>query len=91
MLIRVKPLQIAAAGIERTTHIPAVVDGRPQAADGVLVDLANVIWCTGFLPDFDWIDLPGLDSSGRLLSRRGSLSTAGPSMRSARNSTSHSP
>jgi hypothetical protein len=23
-----------------------------------MLDVANVIWCTGFRPDFSWIDLP---------------------------------
>ncbi len=27
-------------------------------ADGRVLDAANVIWCTGFHPDFSWIDLP---------------------------------
>ena len=59
------------AGVERTSRITGVVDGRPQTEDGTVLDVANVIWCTGFLPDFDWIDLPGLDASGRLDSERG--------------------
>ena len=43
-----------------------VVDGSPVTEDGDVLDVANVIWCTGFKPDFGWVDLPGLDSSGRL-------------------------
>ncbi len=43
-----------------------MVDGRPRNEDGEVLDVANVIWCTGFEKDFGWIDLPGLDSSGRL-------------------------
>jgi putative flavoprotein involved in K+ transport len=38
-----------------------------------VLDVANVIWCTGFKPDFGWVDLPGLDSSGRLYTERGSV------------------
>ena len=26
--------------------------------DGRVLDVENVIWCTGFEPDFSWIDLP---------------------------------
>jgi putative flavoprotein involved in K+ transport len=26
--------------------------------DGRLLDVANVIWCTGYQPNFAWIDLP---------------------------------
>lgn len=26
--------------------------------DGRVLDVANVIWCTGYRPDFSWIHLP---------------------------------
>ncbi|MEV0287482.1 NAD(P)-binding domain-containing protein [Kribbella sp. NPDC050820] len=72
-LIRQKEKDLLAVGIERVARIGAVVDGRPQTEDGDLLDVANVIWATGFLPDFGWIDLPGLDSSGRLANQRGAV------------------
>ena len=28
------------------------------------MEVSNVIWCTGFVPDFSWIDLPILDPNG---------------------------
>ena len=71
MLIRVKPHQIDAAGIERTARIGGIVDGRPQTEDGDVLDVQNVVWCTGFVPDFGWLDLPGLDASGDLPNDRG--------------------
>jgi len=70
-LIRTKPEDVEAAGIERTARIHGVVDGRPQTEDGRVLDVANVIWATGFVPDFGWIALPGLDSSGHLPNDRG--------------------
>ena len=70
-LIRQKEKDLVAAGIERLPRIAGVVDGRPQTEDGQALDVANVIWCTGFRPGFGWIDLPGLDSSGRLDTERG--------------------
>ena len=30
-----------------------------------------MIWCTGFRPDFSWIDLPVFDEDGEPLHRRG--------------------
>jgi putative flavoprotein involved in K+ transport len=71
MLIRQKEKDLVAAGIERLPRISGVVDGRPRTEDGQVLDVANVIWCTGFRPGFGWIDLPGLDSSGRLETERG--------------------
>jgi putative flavoprotein involved in K+ transport len=49
------------------------VAGRPRTEDGELLDVDNVIWCTGFEKGFGWIDLPGLDSTGRLDEERGAV------------------
>jgi putative flavoprotein involved in K+ transport len=55
---RVRRTDIRAAGIERVGRTTGVRDGRPLLDDGRLLDVSNVIWCTGFTPDFSWIDLP---------------------------------
>ena len=57
-LIRVKPADLDAAGVERAARVTGVRDGKPMLADGRVLDVANVIWCTGFHPGFSWIDLP---------------------------------
>jgi putative flavoprotein involved in K+ transport len=57
-LVRVKPKDLAAAGIQRVPKVVGVRDGRPLLADQRVLEVANVIWCTGFDPDFSWIDLP---------------------------------
>jgi putative flavoprotein involved in K+ transport len=59
-LIRVKPKDLAAAGVERVQRTVGVVDGQPRLEDGRRLDVANVVWCTGFHPGFSWIDLPVL-------------------------------
>jgi putative flavoprotein involved in K+ transport len=59
-LIRVKPKDLAAAGVERVPRVTGVQSGSPQLEDGRVVDVANVVWCTGFHPGFSWIDLPVL-------------------------------
>jgi putative flavoprotein involved in K+ transport len=59
-LIRVKPKDLEAAGVERAPRVTGVRDGSPQLEDGRTVDVANVVWCTGFHPGFSWIDLPVL-------------------------------
>jgi putative flavoprotein involved in K+ transport len=71
--IRQKEKDIVAAGVQRKPRISRITDGRPETDDGEVLDVANVIWCTGFRPDFGWIALPGLDSSGRLASERGAV------------------
>jgi putative flavoprotein involved in K+ transport len=58
-LIRVDPRDIAAAGIERVPKVAGVRDGLPMLSDQRVLDVSNVVWCTGFQPDFSWIELPG--------------------------------
>lgn len=54
----VKPKDLEAAGIERVPRTMEVRDGYPVLEDGRVLEVSNVIWCTGFEPDFDWIDIP---------------------------------
>jgi putative flavoprotein involved in K+ transport len=70
-LIRVKPKQLAAAGVEWVSKTASVRDGTPVLEDGRALDVANVIWCTGFRHDLSWIDLPIFDDSGELMHERG--------------------
>jgi putative flavoprotein involved in K+ transport len=60
LLIRIKPKDLAAAGVERLPRTTGVENGLPQLEDGRRLDVANVVWCTGFHPGFSWIDLPVL-------------------------------
>lgn len=57
-LLRVKPKDLTDAGVERVPRVTGVQGGRPQLEDGRRLDVANVVWCTGFHPGFSWIDLP---------------------------------
>ena len=57
-LIRVKPADLVSAGVERTPRVSGVRDGKPLLADGRVLDVTNVIWCTGFHPGLSWIDVP---------------------------------
>ena len=48
------------------------VDGRTaRFADGSELEVAAVIWATGYRPDYSWIKLPIFDEHGRLRHRRG--------------------
>jgi hypothetical protein len=54
------PEDLAAAGIERGPEVTGVRDGHPLLADGRVLDVTNVIWCTGYRPDYSRIHLPVL-------------------------------
>ncbi len=60
-LIRVKRVDLERAGVRRAPRTTGVRDGLPLLEDGRTLDVANVVWCTGFDPGFDWIDLPVFD------------------------------
>jgi putative flavoprotein involved in K+ transport len=60
-LIRTRAKDLEAAGVERVPRVVAVRDGLPVLEDGRVLEVANVIWCTGFRTDFRWIDLPVFD------------------------------
>jgi len=58
-LLRIRSADLEAAGVERVfARTVGVKDGQPMLEDGSVVDVSNVIWCTGFRPDYSWIDLP---------------------------------
>jgi putative flavoprotein involved in K+ transport len=64
-LIRLKSKDIAAAGVERVPRVVDVRDGLPVLEDGLVLQVDNVVWCTGFRQDFSWIDLPIFGADGR--------------------------
>lgn len=63
-LIRVKPQELEERGVERVPRTTGTVDGLPKLEDGRVLDVSNVIWCTGFDRGFPWIDLPIFDDDG---------------------------
>ncbi|SRR6266508_998385 len=75
-LERVRPKELAAAGIERVPRTAGVQDGSPTLEGGRVLEVSNVIWCTGFRPDFGWIDLPIFDQAGAPVHERGIVESA---------------
>jgi putative flavoprotein involved in K+ transport len=58
-LLRYRRKDLRKAGVERVlARTVGVEGGRPVLDDGRVLDVANVIWCTGFRPDYSWIRLP---------------------------------
>ena len=70
-LIRVKSHDLRAAGVERVPKTVGVRDGLPLLEDGRVLDVANVIWCTGFRQDLGWLDVPAFGDDSRPLHERG--------------------
>jgi putative flavoprotein involved in K+ transport len=54
---RIRRKDFAAAGVQRVARMSGVENGLPVLEDGTVLEVANVIWCTGFTPDYSWIDL----------------------------------
>jgi putative flavoprotein involved in K+ transport len=70
---RVRRQDFAPAGIERVPRMTGVKNGYPLLEDGTVLTVSNVIWCTGFRPNFDWIDLSLPTHNGIPIHDRGSI------------------
>jgi putative flavoprotein involved in K+ transport len=58
-LLRYRKKDLAAAGVERVlARTVGVEGGLPVLDDGRVLDVRNVVWCTGFRPDFGWLRFP---------------------------------
>ena len=75
-LARVRRRDIRAAGVERAPRTAGVRDGLPVLEDGRALEVANVVWCTGFRPEFSWIDLPVFEDDGEPRHDRGVVASA---------------
>jgi putative flavoprotein involved in K+ transport len=70
-MLRVKRSDLADRGVERREdRVTGVRDGRPLVGDRP-VEVANVVWATGFRQNFDWIDLPITGEDGWPVELRG--------------------
>ena len=70
-LIRATPDVLAAAGVQRVARTSGSQEGKPLLEDGRVLDVANIIWCTGYNPGFSWIDRPVFDANGEPRHDRG--------------------
>jgi len=74
--------RMVAAGVERVGRTIGVNDGRPVIQLGAgerALDVTSVVWCTGYRPDFSWIEGVPVDEHGSLQHRRGEV-TAWPGL-----------
>ena len=76
-LVRTKLSDLQAAGVQRVDRIAGIREGRPITEDGHVLEPQTVVWCTGYRPDYSWIELPVTDSSGHPINERGVSAEAG--------------
>jgi putative flavoprotein involved in K+ transport len=70
-LVRTKVSDLENAGVQRVGRIVRMQDGLPVTEDNEVLSPQTVVWCTGFRPDFSWIDLPVADGDGYAASHCG--------------------
>jgi putative flavoprotein involved in K+ transport len=54
---RVRRKDFVPAGIKRVPRVTGVKHGCPLLEGGTVLTVSNVVWCTGFRPGYDWLDL----------------------------------
>ena len=71
-LIRIRLGDLDRAGVERhEAKTVGVRDGRPVLADGTVLEAANVIWATGYRPDYSFVTAPIVGEDGWPIEERG--------------------
>ena len=78
-LLRYRRSDLRKAGVERVLErTVGVEDGLPVLDGGRVLEVRNVVWCTGFRPDFGWIRLPlEIGDDGYPVQYRGASTTPG--------------
>ena len=70
-LLGSSPRQLGRFGIELKPRATEASGRVISFADGSQLEVDAVIWATGYRPDHTWINLPVIDSDGRITHRRG--------------------
>ena len=70
-LVRTRLEDLDAAGVVRVSRITGVSDGWPTTEDGEVLRPSSVVWCTGYRPDYGWVDLPLTGPDGHPVHNRG--------------------
>jgi putative flavoprotein involved in K+ transport len=63
-LVRLNRVDALAAGVEHVARMSGVTEGKPCLEDGRVVDVSAVVWCTGFRPNYQFLELPDLPLDG---------------------------
>jgi putative flavoprotein involved in K+ transport len=70
-LIGMSERNLASPTLRRVGRVVGTRDGLPQLEDGSVAKVQSIVWCTGFRPDFRWIELPILAEDGNPKHNRG--------------------
>jgi putative flavoprotein involved in K+ transport len=70
-LIRLKTKEVVNSGVSRSPRVNGVSGGLPKLEDGRVLDVAGIVWATGYRPDFSWIKLPISGANGYPVHDRG--------------------
>ena len=71
-LLRIRLKDLDRAGVERhDAKTVGTVDGRPALADGTVLDVRNVVWATGYRPDYGIVAAPVVGDDGWPIEERG--------------------
>lgn len=63
-LVRNHMSDLAKAGVRHVGRIAGATDGRPVLEDGEVLEATTVVWCTGSLPQLNWLDIPAAFDEG---------------------------
>lgn len=70
-LIRISAEDLDKAGIEKVPRVVGTANGLPKLSDGRILNVKNIIWSTGYKPDFSWINFQVTNGTGWPITKRG--------------------
>lgn len=75
-LIGIPEKELRSAGITRVGRVERECGGLPVCGRNVIAP-AVIVWCTGYRPDYSWIDVPGaIGGDGFPMHRKGASTSA---------------
>ena len=58
-------------GYRVTAKTVGARDGKPELADGTVLDVASIVWATGYQPDYGLVNAPVMGADGWPAETRG--------------------
>jgi putative flavoprotein involved in K+ transport len=76
-VIGTHPRRLRRAGVRFRPRLTTADASTARFADGSSLDIAVVVWATGYRPDHSWITIPEVVQDGRAIHRRGVTNVPG--------------